>query len=65
MDSDTFTNKDIYYKFIDEYWSSLLNHYDELIESKNLGIICVDVITDHYRIIDAKKWALNKIKYGF
>jgi hypothetical protein len=64
MDSDTFTNINIHNRFFDEFFGKELS-YKELIESKNLGIICVDVITDHYRIIDAKKWALNKIKYGF
>ena len=64
MDSDTFINKDIYHKFGDEYWRTPHIQYDELIESKNLGIICVDVITHLYRVIDAKKWLLTKIKYG-
>ena len=35
------------------------------IESKDLGIVCVDVFADVYSITDEKKWLLTKIKYGF
>jgi hypothetical protein len=65
MDFDIFHNRDIYHKFRNEYWETPYIQYDELIESKNLGIICLDSIKDLYKVIDEKKWALNKIKYGF
>ena len=62
MDSDTFINKTIY-----EYYSveSRFISWKEFIKSKDLGIICVDLLADEYTIVDEKKWALSKIKYGF
>ena len=61
MDSDTFINKTIY-----EYYrvESRFISWKEFIKSKDLGIICVDSLNHIYKIIDEKKWLINKIKYG-
>jgi hypothetical protein len=64
MDSDTFTNINIHNRFFDEFFGKELS-YKQFIHYKDLGIICVDAMTDQYKITDEKKWALNKIKYGF
>ena len=62
MDSDTFINKTIY-----EYYrvESRFISWKEFIKSKDLGIICVSLASNIYRIVDKKKWILTKIKYGF
>jgi len=39
-------------------------HFNEFIEMKDLGIICLSYFGDLYKIVDKKKWALTKIKYG-
>ena len=61
MDSDTFINKTIY-----EYYrvESRFISWKKFIKSKDLGIICVDSLNHIYKIIDEKKWLINKIKYG-
>ena len=62
MDSDTFTNRNIYLYFREE--SRFIN-WKEFIKSKDLGIICVDSLNHIYKIIDEKKWLLSKLKYNF
>jgi hypothetical protein len=46
-----------------------IKRWDEFIKKKNLGIICIKSTyvgyDDIYKIVDEKKWALSKIKYGF
>ena len=42
----------------DPFWGNFIS-------SKDLGIICIDNIRDLYMVIDEKKWAFSKIKYGF
>lgn len=72
MDSNIFITDTIYLRFQDEYHSSN-NHlmgYIKFIKSKNLGIECIDInigggLLDRYKIVDEKKWLINKIKYGF
>ena len=70
MDSDNmfikpnFINKNIWKCLYPTEYNSNDSWYS-FIESKNLGILCVDLIADEYEIIDEKKWALSKIKYGF
>ncbi len=78
MESNTFKNANIYKIFNDEYlkiayFSTFINvpyqnlnyvckwHY--FIESKDFGIICIHNFHD-YKIIDEKKWFLNRLKYG-
>jgi hypothetical protein len=42
-----------------------INLYSDYIKAKDLGIICVSLASNIYRIVDKKKWILTKIKYGF
>lgn len=62
MDSDTFTNRNIYLYFREE--SRFIN-WKEFIQSKDLGIFCLDSLNHIYKIIDEKKWLLSKLKYNF
>jgi len=62
MDSDTFTNRNIYLYFREE--SRFIN-WKEFIKSKDLGIFCLDSLNHIYKIIDEKKWLLSKLKYNF
>jgi len=55
----------IYIHFRNEYFSNKKNPWDNFIESKDLGVICISYLRDEYRIVDEKKWLINKIKYGF
>ncbi len=68
MDSDTFYTSEIYHKFKYEWtthskyeWTT--HTWSEFIESKDLGIEYLD--QNLYKIVDHKKWAITKIKYGF
>ena len=70
MDSDTFINSTIYIHFRNEYYSNNNNLFknniwNNFIESKDLGVICLSHFNDEYKIVDEKKWMLTKIKYGF
>jgi len=66
MDSDIFINSTIYIHFRNEYYSNKNNHiWNNFIESKDLGVICLSYLNDEYKIIDKKKWMLTKLKYGF
>ena len=78
MASNTFVNKTIYkyFRLNDEFrfklhTSKTLSYennktpWKTFIESKDLGVICLSYLNDEYRIVDEKKWALSKIKYGF
>ena len=73
MDSDTFKTHTIYKILKKEYeLLEVQGDYIGFIASKDLGIKCLDVnlienrrVVDRYKIIDEKKWALSKIKYGF
>ena len=69
MDSDFIIKNDvaieIYNILYDEYVESNINAWSKFIKSKDLGIISISYYDDLYRIIDEKKWALAKIKYGF
>ena len=52
-----------------EKWCKDGRIWEDFIISKNLGIVYVytkyrENMYHTYRIIDEKKWALNKIKYG-
>jgi len=69
MDSDTFINSNIYIHFRNEYYSNKNNLFkndiwNNFIECKDLGVICLSHFNDEYIIIDEKKWLLAKIKYG-
>ena len=73
MDSDTFSTNTIYDKLRDEYFSCKWNDagdYIKFIKFKNLGIECIEInvdqkgLIDRYKIVDEKKWLINKIKYG-
>jgi hypothetical protein len=47
----------------EDYHKSPIQEWDKYIKSLDLG---VEVIKNHdYKIVDEKKWMLNKIKYGF
>ena len=69
MDSDFIIKNDvaieIYNILYDECVESNINAWSKFIKSKDLGIISISYYDDLYRIIDEKKWALAKIKYGF
>ena len=69
MDSDFIIKNDvaieIYNILYDEYVESNINSWSKFIKSKDLGIISISYYDHLYRIIDEKKWALAKIKYGF
>lgn len=59
----------IYRFFRKEYIASSFEYYAEFLESKDIGIIRIDdyIRTDFtylYEIVDEKKWALSRIKYG-
>jgi hypothetical protein len=58
------------YKTLKTEWINNPDFYSapswgEFILTKDLGLICVDSWHDTYTIIDRKKWAIAKIKYGF
>lgn len=59
----------IYELFWNEWSVNNYSNWDDLIKSKDLGIIFIEVgqglISHNYKIVDEKKWVLNKIKYGF
>lgn len=58
----------IYELFWNEWSVSNYSNWDDLIKSKDLGIIFIEVgqgLSHNYKIVDKKKWILNKIKYGF
>ncbi len=71
----TFSSEWVNYRL--DYSENVNKSYDRLtnenwknfIEFKDLGIVCVRSHSisslDEYEIIDEKKWALTKIKYGF
>ena len=42
-----------------------INLYSDYIKAKDLGIICLSLASNIYRVVDKKKWILTKIKYGF
>jgi hypothetical protein len=68
-----FKNHLIYKKFSLEFFTYHAPEVDwpDFILLKDLGIashwnyITLEVDTNYYRIIDEKKWAIAKIKYGF
>lgn len=63
MDSNTFINEIVFDNLHDDYFNSDLD-WCEFVESKDLGIDCLDWKNDVYIITDEKKWLINKIKYG-
>ena len=69
MDSEryNFVNKNIWKVLAStlEWEHRIFDNWYSFIESKKLGVICVDVLADVYTIVDEKKWMLTKIKYGF
>jgi hypothetical protein len=65
MDSDYFYSFKIYRTFDFEYQLSDFSNFVEFIKSKDLGIILDTTETALYKIVDHKKWAITKIKYGF
>jgi len=65
MESNTFINSNIYIHFRNEYFSNKNNIWIDFIKSKDLGVICLSYLKDEYRVVDEKKWLINKIKYGF
>jgi hypothetical protein len=64
------------FNFLKEEWKSSNTLYSKFIQDKNIGLETnhellmaesrwgLDVYTDFYKIIDEKKWTLNRIKYG-
>jgi hypothetical protein len=70
MDSDNmfinpnFVNRNIWNCLYPVEYNSDDSWYS-FIKSKDLGIICVDLLADEYTIVDEKKWLLSKLKYGF
>jgi hypothetical protein len=63
----------IYRFFRIEFLNSSFSYYSDFLKSKDIGIIRIDnYVVDYrleynywkYEIIDDKKWALSKIKYG-
>jgi hypothetical protein len=61
-----FEDVNIFEKFNNEWWKSFHTKWKDFIAEKDLGIVCIGCQTggDHYKIIDEKKWAFNRIKYG-
>lgn len=66
-------NNDIYKVFSTEYkcspsYNSLGKGWPEFVYFKDLGIECVfyfNFLTNStYKIVDVKKWVLNKLRYG-
>ncbi len=64
MESNIFINSNIYIHFRNEYLSNENNIWNNFIESKDLGVICLSCVKDEYKIVDEKKWLITKIKYG-
>ena len=62
MDSNVIDNENIY-NFLKEEFLRTEWNWDKFIQNKDLGIM--HFVDDEYEIIDEKKWALSKIKYGF
>ncbi len=81
MVSDKFTLEYIFipkvYDILQEEWMSSNIYYSKFIQLKDLGIepnhelsiaeknYFEKVHTDFYKIVDEKKWILNKLKYAF
>ncbi len=68
MESKIFINGLIAEKFGSEYIRKKTPYFwVEFIETKDLGIINLPAYGSMhtYKIVDEKKWLLNKIKYGF
>ena len=67
MDSDILKNDLIYENLKDEFRFKLQRepyiNWLTFIKSKDLGIV-FNNNTDEYKIIDEKKWAIARIKYG-
>lgn len=69
-----FKNREIYNiyyyrfrKFYDKNYGDskkLEEIFTQFLLSEDLGIICLSWAQDTYKVIDEKKWALSKIKYG-
>jgi len=81
MDSDKFLLNYIFipevYNMLKEEWNTSNILYSKFIQSKDLGIETnhelltaeerygLEVHTDYYKIVDDKKWMINRLKYGF
>jgi len=52
------------YLFYYGYGNSQYINWYEYIQMKDLGIICLSLPKNNYKVIDEKKWTLSKIKYG-
>jgi|688.fasta_scaffold1370036_3 hypothetical protein len=72
MDSNTFECEKIYEIFKREWITSpnfnSISSWKLFIQYLDLGIECTSVRifqNDEYKIVDEKKWTINKIKYGF
>ncbi len=50
-------------KFSNEYNNSCILRWSKFIKSKDLGIICIDLLNDEYRIVDEQKWLYSRLKY--
>jgi len=59
-----FKNKDLYFKFRNEFFKSNTAFFEQFIKNLDIGILVEDFYLDIYKIIDEKKWVLYKIKYG-
>jgi hypothetical protein len=66
MEFEDFKNK-IYTCFVEEFTLHFKNKgyiwWHQYLNNLNLGII--HIAYTRYKVIDEKKWTLNKIKYGF
>jgi hypothetical protein len=56
-------------KFYDENIGELRSKsvdylYNKFLSSKDFGIICLSWFCNQYKVVDEKKWTLNKIKYA-
>jgi hypothetical protein len=62
MESE-FTCLELYHALKAE-WAEADRHWEYFIRSLDLGVECIDLNKDIYRIVDSKKWFLTKLKYG-
>jgi hypothetical protein len=64
MEYDIIVCYELFDIFRSEYITISYISFEQFIDSKDLGVISVDIVNDLYEVTDDKKWLLTRIKYG-
>ena len=59
----SFNNENVYNTLVREWVESTITTWSVFIKKKSLGIKHIG--GNSYKVVNKKKWLLNKIKYGF